>query len=176
MKTFVLILSKKFPSYHTWSRKETDFERSFINAQMCAKCRENPDKGRCMCNFIFGYRKKHTIRGNYEMWAKRFIEIEKGEAQLSIRQWEGRPYHSKQKTLANLTKEDGIGIEKMVVVGSTLYNPIFVGDKSVTCNTIAHNDGLSEGDWRDWFERGNPLGTTFAVIHFTTFRYSNEKD
>lgn len=40
--------------------------------------------------------------------------------------------------------------------------------------TLAHNDGLSEVDWRNWFERYD-LTEPLAVIHFTKFRYRYEQ-
>lgn len=38
------------------------------------------------------------------------------------------------------------------------------------CKHFGHNDGLSEVDWRNWFERYD-LTEPLAVIHFTKFRY-----
>lgn len=37
-----------------------------------------------------------------------------------------------------------------------------------------NNDGLSEVDWRNWFERYD-LTEPLAVIHFTKFRYRYEQ-
>ena len=62
------------------------------------------------------------------------------------------------------------GIQKMVVAGCVTIHPKFVGECSVDCKTLAHNDGLSEVDWRNWFERYD-LTEPLAVIHFTKFRY-----
>lgn len=69
---------------------------------------------------------------------------------------------------------NGIGIQKMVVAGCATIHPKFVGDCSVDCKTLAHNDGLSEVDWRNWFERYD-LTEPLAVIHFTKFRYRYEQ-
>lgn len=40
MKTYVITLSKVFPSTHPRKGKETQFNARFQNARMCAKCRE----------------------------------------------------------------------------------------------------------------------------------------
>lgn len=160
MKTYVLTLSKVFPSYHIRKGEETNFRAAFNAGQPF------PIDADTFCEFP----KLHTIRANYELWAKRFEEIEKGKAQLSIRQWSGKPYHSKQEIIVNLTKEDGIGIQKMMVAGCSTIHPKFVDSCSVNCKTLAHNDGLSEVDWRNWFERYD-LTEPLAVIHFTKFRY-----
>lgn len=124
----------------------------------------------CMYECVTGYRKLHTIRANYDFWAKRFKKIEAGEACLSIRQWTGKPYRSKQVEIARLTCEDGIGIQKLTIAGCATIHPMFVDTHSVNRRTLAHNDGLFEADWINWFERYN-LTEPLAVIHFTKFRY-----
>lgn len=164
MKTYVLTLSKVFPQYHIRKGEPTNFRDSFNAGQPFKK------EADIFCEFP----KLHTIRANYELWAKRFEEIERGEAQLSIRQWSGKPYNSKQEIICNLTKTDGIGIQKMTIAGCSTIHPKFVGGCSVDCETLAHNDGLSEVDWRNWFERYD-LTEPLAVIHFTKFRYRYEQ-
>lgn len=164
MKTYVLTLSKVFPAYHRRKGEPTNFRAAFNSGQPFKKDADT------FCEFP----KLHTIRANYELWAKRFEQIERGEAQLSICQWSGKPYHSKQEIICNLTKADGIGIQKMVVAGCATIHPKFVGGCSVDCKTLAHNDGLSEVDWRNWFERYD-LTEPLAVIHFTKFRYRYEQ-
>ena len=114
--------------------------------------------------------KLHTIRANYDLWKKRFDEIEAGKACLCIRQWSGKPYCSKQIEIAVLRKEDGIGIQKMTVAGCAIIHPIFVDTHSVSADVLAHNDGLSSADWRNWFSKYD-LTEPLAVIQFTNFRY-----
>lgn len=164
MKTYVLTLSKVFPAYHIRKGEPTNFKEAFKVGQVFNRGAE--------C--LYRHPKLHTIRANYELWEKRFEQIERGEAQLSIRQWSGKPYHSKQELICNLTKADGIGIQKMVIAGCSTIHPKFVGGCSVDCKTLAHNDGLSEVDWRNWFERYD-LTEPLAVIHFTKFRYRYEQ-
>lgn len=165
MKTYVLTLSKFFPAYHIKRGEPTNFKEAFKAGQVF-------NRGAAT---FYGFPKLHTIRKNYELWAKRFDQIDKGVAQLSIRQWSGKPYQSKQEIICNLTKADGIGIQKMVVAGTATIHPKFVGGCSVNCRTLAHHDGLSELDWSDWFDRYD-LTEPLAVIHFTKFRYKYEKE
>lgn len=93
-----------------------------------------------------------------------------GKAEFCIRQWSGKPYRSKQVEIAVLTKEDGIGIQRMTVAGCATIHPIFVDTHSVSAETLARNDGLSLPDWRNWFSRYD-LTEPLAVIQFTKFRY-----
>ena len=128
--------------------------------------------------------KLHTIRGNYELWSKRFEQIEAGNAALSIRCWSGKPYHSKQTEIVKLTKEDGIGLQKAYIdrlqyIGRNDMNlsPRVVRDywqtedPIIDGETMAKNDGLSS--LRDWmpFFNGHNISNPLAIIHFTKFRY-----
>lgn len=177
MKTYYLTLSQVFPSTHARAGEPTGFEASFRNAQMCAKCRER-STGMCMQECVIGYLKRHTIRANYEFWAKRFEKIAAGEAVLSIRQWVGKPYGkgSTQREIARLTREDGIGLQEMTVAGTCIgYHPTFVDGVSVPSKTLAANDGLSESDWCNWFAGYKTL-EPLAVIQFTKFRYKYENN
>lgn len=176
MKTYVITLSKAFPATHPKAGAPTGFAEN-----VAFKTHLELDKT------IGGYRnvqgsKLHTIRANYPLWAKRFEQIERGEAYLSVRQWSGKPYASKQVEIARLTKEDGIGIQKLYltdeinllgeygIVESTWELFGIPGDSKVSCKQLAYNDGLSYEDWDAWFEKydkSKPL----AIIHFTKFRY-----
>ena len=168
MKKYVITLSKVFPTTHPKAGIPTGFEHKLHAA-------------------INGWSdhahlKLHTIRANYPLWAKRFEQIERGEAYLSVRQWSGKPYASKQVEIARLTKEDGIGIQKLYltdeinllgeygIVESTWELFGIPGDSKVSCKQLAYNDGLSYEDWDAWFEKydkSKPL----AILHFTKFRY-----
>ena len=146
MKTYVLTLSEVFPTNHARAGESTGF-------------RENLRKT-----------KIHTIRANYEFWRKRYDKIDEGEAVLSIRQWVGKPYGkgSTQRELCRLSREDGIGIERLMFDKSLLlphvnYKPVGIGN-------LANNDGLSLDDWKEWFKHYD-LKKPLAVIHFTKFRY-----
>lgn len=166
MKTFVITLSSVFPTTHPRKGKGTAFAPSFRNGQTCRKCKENTP-ALCMGE-CFSVRKIHTIRANYPLWKKRIAQIQNGEAILSIRQWTGKPYRSKQVEIARLTAEDGVGIQELKL--TDLSKPTTISGGRVELPTLAKNDGLSFGDWFNWF-RGYDLSKPLAIIHFTKFRY-----
>ena len=120
--------------------------------------------------------KLHTIRANYDYWAKRFEKIKTGEACLSVRQWVGKPYGkgSTQKELARLTREDGIGLQKLSFFrdrdGMISLKFFMVEGRDVDSDQLAWNDGLSVEDWRNWF-RDYDFSKPMAIIQFTNFRY-----
>jgi len=151
MKTFVLTISQRFPQTHKRKGENTYF----------------PGK-------ILDEIKIHTIRANYDLWAKRIEMINKGEAVLSVRYWYEKPYRSPQIEFAEFTS---IGLEKLKSIdfenGFAYYVdivkrnvlPVHVAD-------IARNDGLYTDDFENWF-KGYDLTKPMAIIHFTNFRYSN---
>lgn len=145
MITYVLTVSESFPLKHKRAGIRTDFILSIAKKI-----------------------KLHTIRGNYELWKKRFENIESGKACLSIRTWTGKPYNSKQVEQFKLYKSDGIGIQKLQ---STLLG-WFVDDldSNLTVAELAKNDGLSKGDFIEWF-KDHLFSEPKAIIHFTNFRY-----
>ena len=150
MKTYVLTLSKVFPSTHVKAGMNTCFEEKLRVYKL------------------------HTIRANYELWKKRFEKIDAGEACLSVRQWVGKPYGkgSTQREIVRLTREDGIGIQKLRIYEHEPF-PFVYADrytKPVGWQELAANDGLSLNDWREWF-KGCDLSQPLAIIHFTKFRY-----
>ncbi len=143
MKTYILIISEKFPKTHPKAGEPTNFALA-----------------------IKHYDKIHTIRGNYDLWLKRFEKINAGEAVLSVRVWSGKPYKSKQQEIFRYDYKRKIGIEKLMFEK--------VGDyqmpKLTDLITLAKNDGLSLQDFKDWF-KGSDFSKPMAVIHFTDFRY-----
>ena len=156
-KKYVITLSQVFPVTHCRKGEPTGFKDAFLQGQ----------------NDVFDG-KRHTIRANYDLWKKRFEEIDAGKACLCIRQWSGKTYRSKQTEIAVLTKEDGIGIQKLC------FHEDGDGKKSLILFTIdgkpnnrlflAKNDGLSLTDWENWF-KGYDLSKPLAIIHFSKFRY-----
>ena len=175
MKTYVLTISKVFPATHPKAGAATGFKEAFERATKCPNCHQ---KGTDYCKTacateLAKFTKKHTIRANYPLWEKRIAEIQRGEACLSVRQWTGKPYRSKQEEVATLTMQDGVGLQKLtfstddietakpVIEGGTIPQPV---------TKIAAFDGLTTQDWKDWF-RGYDLKTPLAVIHFTHYRY-----
>lgn len=125
-------------------------------------------------NVIMDVLKLHTLRGNYPLWAKRFEKIMAGEAVLELYYWSGRPYASKTVTIYQLGKDDGIGIQKLQFVASSIEGvgiPIVENVKgTIKPEILAANDGLSLDDFKAWF-KGCYLSKPMAIIHFTPFRY-----
>lgn len=154
MKTFVLIISKKFPTKHSQAGNPTYFAEKIARRE-----------------------KIHTIRENYELWRKRIIEVRKGLAEISLRQWSGAPYNSPQFEIERLTKEHDIGIQRVRIdeYGMShdkisIYPEITRNVVYVSPIEIAKNDGLTLHDFADWFKVGQKV-TTGGIIHFTSFRY-----
>jgi hypothetical protein len=158
MKTYVLIVSEFFPKTHNKAGLPTGFINSILNQT-----------------------KKHTIRGNYQLWKKRFNEIEKGNACLSLRYWNVKPYNSKQKEVYKYVNTDGIGIEKIefkemvmttqdnIITKTKKGHCIWVTEKA-KLNELAKNDGLTLPEFKCWFSKYD-LSQPMAIIHLTNFRY-----
>lgn len=154
MKTYVITVSQTFPKTHLKSGQETGFIDKIANKH-----------------------KITTIRSNYALWKKRFEEIEKGKACLSVRVWEGSRYikGSKQREIFVFYKSDEIGLQKLEFHEDkdgvcALKYPIINNHQEPEIKIIAKNDGLSYCDFKDWFKRYD-LSEPIAIIHFTNFRY-----
>ena len=119
--------------------------------------------------------KLHTIRNNFPFWEKRFKEINDGKAYLSVRYWLDAPYKSPQEIYRDFYNTDGIGIQKLSFPLGTFIDDV---DSDVRLSEIAKNDGLDFEDFKEWF--GDKLtenygGNDLVIIHFTPFRYENNK-
>lgn len=189
MKTFVITLAKTFPATHETAGKPTNFTASLNKAIMCERCRQKP-KGMCVGECFTGLKKLHTIRGNYDLWEKRFKEINDGNACLSVREWAGVPYRSKQVEIVRLTSADGIGLQRLIISRSEWIEQdnekhfcywAVVDGKEVNLDDLAKNDGFSDtGDYVEWFssdidgqspDKDGWKHIELAIIHFTKFRY-----
>lgn len=150
-KTYVLMLSQSFPTKHPRSGNPTGFRKKFLSGE-----------------------KRHTIRANFPLWAKRIHEVQQGEAVISVRQWEARPYFSRQITIGCLTAESGTGIQKLTFQldrdGCASFNFFDIDGKYPELKELAANDGLSADDWKEWF-RGYDFSKPMTVIQFGKFRY-----
>ena len=145
MKTYVIMLSKVFPKGHRREGEQTGFKEKLLS-----------------------HEKIHTIRSNYALWEKRIKEVQEGEAILSVRQWEDKPYRSKQVEIVRFTEESGIGIQKLEI--QDLSRPATVAGKIVELQDIANADGLEFNDFYHWF-KGYSFKEPMAIIHFTRLRY-----
>lgn len=152
MKTYVITLSAVFPKTHSRAGQPTDFAEKFRKTKL------------------------HTIRANYTLWFKRFEQIDNGEACLSVRQWTGLPYRSKQIEIARLTKDDGISLQKIQMFRTTYGHIAYridghqIQDTHNQLERIAKLDGLTIEDWEEWF-KGYDFSKPMALINFTNRRY-----
>jgi hypothetical protein len=135
------MIAKQFPVTHKRKGEETDFRKK-----------------------LFYNVKKHTIRANYELWKYRIDQINSGKAILSVRQWEGKPYRSKQIELFNQSK---VGIQKLDWTALGWF--IDDMDSDLNTKTLAKNDGLSPQDFADWFKKYPK--ETMAIIQLSKLRY-----
>lgn len=158
MKTYVLTLSQTFPTKHPRKGEPTYFNEQVLNAVWRA---HNMSIGLPQYGM-----KLHTIRSNYELWSRRFKDIDSGKACLSIPYCTGKH----QWEICKLTKEDGIGLQRLEFYNGCLQQPILSSGITISAESLAHNDGLSFDSWKDWF-RNCDLSNPLAIIHFTKFRY-----
>ena len=121
--------------------------------------------------------KIHTIRQNFPLWKNRFVEIEAGEAVLSVRVWAGKPYRSKQIEVFTFDSTDGIGVQGLYFDSNNLLESFVSHEDSeskyqtyISPVQLAINDGLNFAEFQNWF-KGCDLNEPMAIIHFTKFRY-----
>lgn len=151
-----LSVSRTFPKTHKRAGSPTGFVEKIKSALRDPAFDEDFDQ------------KRHTIRANYPLWKKRFEKIEKGEAVLELYYWTGKPHNSKCQTFITLTKEDGIGVQKLQYTALGWFIDDY--DSDFIMKDFAPNDGLSLEDFKEWF-KGYSLSEPMAIIHFTKFRY-----
>ena len=114
--------------------------------------------------------KIHTFREDPGKWAYNVELINSHNAELSIRRWIGRPYHTPQLEVKRLKK---IGIQQVQMTwDSDIEQPtVFIdGKRILNVEQLAANDGMTLDDFVSWFFK---TSNTFegVIIHFTDFRY-----
>ena len=160
IKTYVITLSAVFPKSHTKDGRNTFFKEAITNG-----IEGDHEK------YEYQHFKIHTVRNNYELWKRRIDEVNAGKAIISIRQWTGKPYRSKQTEIMQLNK---VGIEKLRSMDDNFAYS--VSDKGnvlpIPLDLLSINDGLELSDFKEWFKGSEPTpGNPMAIIHFTDFRY-----
>lgn len=163
-----VILSKVFFPEHPKAGEETHFKESVINGT-----------------------KKHSCRGNFHYWRKQMQNAQKAGRDVSIRRWEGKPYRSKQETIldvpANKCDVQTVSITvnshnprlplspKAILWDGLAFTGWLEGKEEIDLNEVAKNDGLTPEDFAAFifpvFKQRQSRYLTFAIIHFTTFRY-----
>ena len=168
MKTHVLMISRVFPKTHPRRGEPTNFAekiRHGLSDNRGIFLETNRRLGMQKTTIITNG-KLHTIRENYDLWAKRADQINAGAFELSVREWSGEPYRSKQREIIRLNK---ISVQRVSVVSDNRrFYSTEVDGKPVDLDLIAKNDGLAHNDFMGWFRKGLTDG---ALIHFTDFRY-----
>jgi len=166
LKQIVIILSSQFMKDHPRSEEPTYFRESIL---LCLEDGEMPfimDDGTAL------FPKCHTCRADYEGWVEKIEQVNRGEAVLRVVCWSGIAYRSKWLDIITLTKDDGIGVQKLGFSSGKIDYPFIDFDKitNLSINEISKNDGLLLQDFKDWF-KGYDLSQPMAIIHFTKFRY-----
>jgi|688.fasta_scaffold523709_2 hypothetical protein len=166
MKTYVLTVSRTFPTTHARAGEPTHFLEKIISA---IGGYENQLGKATGANKISP--KIHTIRANYNLWKKRMDDVQAGKAVISLRYWSEKPYNSKQIEFARLDKDSGCGVQEIYFKYECVLYPRVSIDKPVlNLELLAQNDGLSKEDFKEWF-KSYDLSKPMAIIHFTKFRY-----
>lgn len=122
-KTYVLIVSEKFPAHHFRKGELTYFISKILNKT-----------------------KLHTIRNNYSLWKKRIDEVNRRKAVISLRIWSGKPYNSKQLEILKIT---GLGIQLLEFSDE---EACIDGVVFPSVDLIAQNDGLNKEELISWFK------------------------
>lgn len=171
MKTFPLMISKQFLKSHPRAGEPTYFKEKILNGLG----EQNKDS-----RGLIYLAKIHTLRENYDHWARIANEVNAGRGVLSLRQWTGSPYNfqrdgSKPKEFLQLPK---MGVQAIrLMTGGVVLN-----GKEIPWyefNEIYTNDGFSYfDDFFHWFcpplknpAIGRVLDKQACIIHFTDFRY-----
>lgn len=128
MKTHVIILAKTFTAGHRRAGEPTHFKEKFLSGK-----------------------KITTIRQGI-LWEKRIKEVQEGRAILSVREWSGKPYNSKQTIIKEFTHEDNLRC--------CVFD---VDAPPVSLEQLAKNDGLEVEDFMSWFKNSKGL---YTIIYF----------
>lgn len=157
MKTHVITLSKTFLKGHSQQGQSTYFRTKVLQGT-----------------------KIHTLRTNVAYWQPKIEEVAAGKAILSIREWQGMPYRSKQEQITYLTQEDQVGFQ---IIDLDFYNTCLkIGPISYDCRIpmqqLAANDGLELLQFKEWFGlwAATQKRVTAICLHFTAFRYTPDEE
>lgn len=156
-KKINIVVAKAFPKVHRRAGEPTHFASKIVNGE-----------------------KIHTIRGNYDLWAVNAEKMQSGRYVLSVHQWSGIPYRSKQREIFNTEEHIGVEHVTMRYTDKTDSIEVTIEDRCLSqaeIETLAHNDGTEIEDFKDWFfqkQRKLHEDGTFngVIVHFTPFRYS----
>lgn len=172
LKTYVLRISEVFPTTHPRAGEETNFKGAISAGIIINE----------ICWYAeYKYLKKiHTLRTNYDYWKRIIDEVNAGNAVLSVRYWQGKPFAKGSKQIEFLSLGKGeVGIQKFRYVEYIDEDEIErfvlqvdnISKPYLYFEELATNDGLSYQDFKDWFGKSLFSSEPKAIIHFTNFRY-----
>jgi hypothetical protein len=168
--TKVIMVSRYFMKWHLRAGQETNFARLIKTGQRCNLCSFRGYPSRCMQTNCTKHhpRKIHTCRCNYPYWEEEIQKLKERNGVLSIRNWTGKPYASKQEVIVDIPSCN-VHIQKLMLKydpRETVFGDIIdltpdyvktvkmraiVDDKEVNIEELAANDGLSYEDYAGWF-------------------------
>jgi len=107
--------------------------------------------------------KIHTLRANKNGYYK------DGDV-VSLREWEGRPYASKQVVIRDAVT---IGVERVTLRRFGEFATVCGGggSRKIAVHVIANNDGLYVDRFKRWMFGISYDDVSMSIIHFTPFRY-----
>ena len=118
----------------------------------------------------------HTIRSNFDCWSHCLDKVANGQFEVSLREWLGRPYNSKQLYIGvNVDVNHYQRISLRWHAESQNVTAMIDGKWLMYDITpLAKNDGMSVEDFVEWFFPGKPTeDKTFTgiIIHFSDYVY-----
>ena len=148
IKTYVIFIGRKFPSFHPRKGMETNF-----------------------LSMIQKGEKTLTIRDNFDTWFNRIKEVNEGKAVISLRYWLDRPFHSNPQEVRRITDKDGAGCHKFQLVGSQIWVDELPMLDHLQINQLLQRDGLNYKDFMAWHTAGKAPVEPKALIYFNSFRF-----
>ena len=104
LKQSPLILSSQFQKSHPRAGEPTFFHDKICIGLSLDLINHSTE------NFIA---KLHTIRADFSGWVEKVAAVNRGEAVLRVVTWSGVPYRSPWLDVAILTKDSGVGVQKL---------------------------------------------------------------
>lgn len=152
-RSILITLSRVFPKNHPRKGEPTDFKAKLAEGTL-----------------------RHTIRGSYYMWVLNAEKLRHTERwQLSVRQWQGQPYRSKQEEIGIVNHPIGVEPLMMHYHADTDTITAKIDTQPVPITEIAKNNGLTLDEFTDWyfapFRHKQDFLYCGAIIHFTDYRY-----
>ena len=161
------------------------------------------NKPSCFAKKVIAGQKVHTIRANFDYWAKKISRVKDTAGKLSVREWSAAPYRSPQNIIL-IVPASITGVQKLQLTRSrevvshfiegraepflkkrTEEYTALVDGEPIILETLAANDGLTVEEFKEWFapvfdkqeaqtpQEAGSVTIDFAIIHFTSFRYKD---